>query len=311
MARQNLRVSAAPIERVWRPSAPVSVGLTMAFLGRGRGDPAQQVGPDGALWRTARTPRGAATLRLAVAADGVHASAWGPGSQWMLEQVPALLGANDDVEGFEPLHPVIRQTWRRLPTLRLGSLGLVFECLLPAVLEQRVTGKEARASYRWLLRRYGDPAPGPAPSGMRVTPSPATCKRIPSWEWHRANVDPGRARTVIAAAEVAGRLEESLAMDRSVRLSRLRAVPGVGVWTAAEVAQRAWGDPDEVSVGDFHLPALVGWALAGRPVDDDGMLTLLAPYAGHRQRAVRLVEMSGVRKPAFGPRMPVGDIRNY
>jgi len=92
-------------------------------------------------------------------------------------------------------------------------------------------------------------------------------------------------------------------------LQRLRAVPGVGVWTAAEVAQRAWGDPDEVSVGDFHLPALVGWALAGRPVDDDGMLELLSPYAGHRHRAVRLVEMSGVRKPGFGPRMPVGDIR--
>jgi 3-methyladenine DNA glycosylase/8-oxoguanine DNA glycosylase len=89
----------------------------------------------------------------------------------------------------------------------------------------------------------------------------------------------------------------------------LRAIPGVGRWTAAEVAQRAWGDPDEVSVGDFHLPALVGWALVGRPVDDDGMLELLAPYIGHRHRAARMVELSGVGKPAFGPRMPVGDIR--
>ena len=299
----------APLERVWRPSVPVSVGLTLASLGRGGGDPAQQIGPDGALWRTALTPHGAVTLRLRVDGDGVHAQAWGPGAEWMLARVPTLLGDDDDVSDFVPVHRVVRETWRRMPNLRLPSLGLVFECLLPAVLEQRVTGKEARASYRWLLRRYGEPAPGPAPAGMRVAPAPSVCKRIPSWEWHRANVDPGRARTVIAAAEVAGRLEESLSMDRSVRLARLRAIPGVGVWTAAEVAQRAWGDPDEVSVGDFHLPALVGWALVGRPVDDDGMLELLAPYAGHRQRAVRLVEMSGVRKPAFGPRMPVGDIR--
>jgi 3-methyladenine DNA glycosylase/8-oxoguanine DNA glycosylase len=146
---------------------------------------------------------------------------------------------------------------------------------------------------------------------MHVLPPPQVWRRIPSWEWHRANVDPGRARTVIAAAEVAHRLEESLALPRVVRLQRLRAISGVGAWTAAEVAQRAWGDADEVSVGDFHLPGLVGWALAGRPVDDDGMLELLAPYAGHRQRAVRLVELSGVRKPAFGPRMPVGDIRAW
>jgi len=63
---------------------------------------------------------------------------------------------------------------------------------------------------------------------MRVVPDARTWARIPSWEWHRANVDPVRARTVIAAAEVAHRLEESLSLERSVRLQRLRAVPGVG-----------------------------------------------------------------------------------
>jgi len=309
VARQNLRVSAPQVDSVWRPPEPVSVGLTLGALQRGAGDPTQQNDPDGALWRTARTPGGPATLRLSIDADGVRSRAWGPGAEWLVDRVPALLGADDDVTGFVAVHAVIRETWRRLASLRLPSLGLVMECLVPAALEQRVTGQEARASYRVLLRRFGEPAPGPAPSSMRVMPPPEVWRRIPSWEWHRANVDPMRARTIIAAAEVAHRLEESLTMPREVRLRRLRAVPGVGAWTAAEVAQRAWGDPDEVSVGDFHLPALVGWALAGRPVDDDGMLELLAPYAGHRQRVVRLVELRGVRKPAFGPRMPVGDIR--
>ena len=309
MARQNRWVSAPRVDSVWRPAEPVSVGLTLAALQRGAGDPTQLAAPDGGLWRTALTPAGAAALHLSVGRDGVRSQAWGPGAEWLVAQVPALLGAQDDVSGFDPVHPVIREAWRRLSHMRLPSLGLVMECLVPAALEQRVTGREARSSYRWLLRRYGEPAPGPAPAGMRVMPPPSVWKRIPSWEWHRANVDPVRARTIIAAAEVAHRLEESLVLDRSVRLQRLRAVPGIGAWTAAEVAQRAWGDPDEVSVGDFHLPALVGWALVGKPVDDDGMLELLAPYPGHRHRAVRLVEMSGVRKPAFGPRMPVGDIR--
>lgn len=302
-------VRAPAAETVWRPPVPISVALTLGSLQRGPGDPTQQTGPDGALWRTARTPAGPATLRLSASAAGVAAQAWGDGAAWMVEQVPALLGGHDDVTGFEPRHDVVRQTWRRLRHLRLPRTGLVFEQLVPAVLEQRVTGREARAGFRALVRRFGEPAPGPGPATLRVLPAPSVWRRIPSWEWHRANVDPGRARTVIAAAEVAHRLEESLLLPPAARLLRLRSIPGVGVWTAAEVAQRAWGDPDEVSVGDFHLPALVGWALVGRPVDDDGMLELLRPYAGHRQRAVRLVELSGVRKPSFGPRMPVGDIR--
>jgi endonuclease III len=303
-------VSEPAAQDLWRPRTRLDLRLALAPMQRGAGDPTQQQTPDGAMWRTMRTPYGAATLRLTRTGDGdVRSHAWGPGAEWAVAQVPHLLGEGDDVSGFRPHHDVVREAWRRLSHLRLPRLGLVFECLVPGVLEQRVTGREARASFRTLVRRFGEPAPGPAPAGMHVLPPPAVWRRIPSWEWHRANVDPGRARTVVAAAEVAHRLEESLTLPRHVRLERLRAIPGVGIWTAAEVAQRAWGDPDEVSVGDFHLPALVGWALAGRPVDDDGMLALLEPYAGHRHRAVRLVELSGVRKPAFGPRMPTGDIR--
>src|SRR5581483_10779065 len=229
--------------------------------------------------------------------------------RWLVDRVPRLLGSDDDPAGFVPQHEAIARSARSSPHLRLGATGRVLEVLVPAILEQRVTGSEAHRSWRELLRRFGSPAPGPAPTGMRVVPAPSVWRRIPSWEWHRAGVDPGRARTVVAATTVAHRLEESLDLPREERLRRLRAIPGVGRWTAAEVAQRAWGDPDEPSVGDFHIPALVGWALAGRPVDDAGMLELLADYPGHRHRAVRLIELSGVRKPAFGPRAPVGNIR--
>jgi 3-methyladenine DNA glycosylase/8-oxoguanine DNA glycosylase len=302
-------MSAGEAATTWAAPGPVSLSLTLGLLQRGPGDPTQQVDADGSLWRTARTPDGPASLRLAVRADEVDARAWGPGAAWMVERVPDLLGAADDVSGFTPVHDLVAATWRRMPHLRLSRLPLVFELLVPAVLEQRVTGKEARRSWRHLLRRYGEPAPGPAPAGLRVFPAAEVWRRIPSWEWHRANVDPGRARTIVRAATVAHRLDECVALPREERLRRLRSLPGVGRWTAAEVAQRAWGDPDEVSYGDYHIPALVGWALLGRPIDDDEMMELLAVYPGHRQRAVRLVELSGARKPAFGPRMPVGDIR--
>jgi 3-methyladenine DNA glycosylase/8-oxoguanine DNA glycosylase len=124
-------------------------------------------------------------------------------------------------------------------------------------------------------------------------------------------VEAVRARTIIAAARAAGRIEEIAAMAAADADRRLRALPGVGPWTSAEVRQRACGDADAVSVGDYHLPADVGWALAGQVVDDAGMLELLAPYAGHRYRATRLVELSGLRPPRRGPRMAVRDYRAF
>jgi len=218
-----------------------------------------------------------------------------------------LLGGRDDPAGFEPAHPLLRDAHLRHPGLRVPRTGRVFESLVPAVLEQKVTGKEARSSWRWLLQRYGEPAPGPAPVGMHVPPPAQVWRHIPSWAWHRAGVDPKRSRTVLAAAAVAGRLEEAVGMVPDDAARRLSAVPGIGPWTVAEIAQRALGDADAVSVGDYHLSQFVGWALAGRPVDDDGMLELLEPWRPYRYRVVRLLECSGVAKPRFGPRMTIQD----
>jgi 3-methyladenine DNA glycosylase/8-oxoguanine DNA glycosylase len=148
---------------------------------------------------------------------------------------------------------------------------------------------------------------------MRVFPSAHAWRGIPSWEWHTAGVDPRRSRAAIAAASVAAGLERTLSLGRggSEIERRLRSVPGVGAWTAAETSQRAHGDADAVSVGDYHLPAVVGWALIGKPVDDDGMLELLAPWSGQRQRVMRLIEASGFAKPRFGPRMTIQDHRGH
>ncbi|HEV7754916.1 MAG TPA: DNA-3-methyladenine glycosylase 2 family protein [Mycobacteriales bacterium] len=295
------------LTRVWRPDGPLDPRLTLGPLGRGPGDPTHRVLPDGSVWRTAVTPAGAGTLRL-VFSGAVRADAWGPGAAWLLDAVPDLLGASDSLAGFASHHPYVAEAARSMPGLRLARTGLVFEQVVPAVLEQKVTGKEARRSWRELLWRFGAVPPGPAPTGMRLLPSPAEWLALPDWEWHRAGVDLARRRAVRAAATVAGRLEECVTMPVPDAVRRLRVLPGIGAWTAAEVVQRALGAPDEVSVGDYHVAAWVGWALTGGPLDDDGMLAELTPYAGHRQRVVRLVEF-GYRKPRFGPRATVRDYR--
>ncbi|MFI9007477.1 DNA-3-methyladenine glycosylase family protein [Actinosynnema sp. NPDC053489] len=274
-------------------------------LRRGAGDPTFRAGPDG-VWLTANTPAGPGTLRVR-RTDVVEADAWGDGAAWLLDGLPALLGAGDDDSAFECHHPLVAETRRRRPGLRLGTTGRVWDVLLPAVLEQKVTGVEAFRSYRELARRFGTPAPGPV--DLRVPPTPRAVLGITDWEWHRAGVDGGRRRALIAAAQVAHRLEGACALGGEEGRDLLRKVPGIGVWTAAEVAQRAWGDPDAVSFGDYHLAGIVGWALVGEAVDDDGMAEVLAPYAPQRHRAVRYVLASGVTKPRRGPRFSPRDYR--
>jgi hypothetical protein len=307
--------AAGPLAREWQAPFAVDVRLTLSVHRRGYSDPAFRIAADGSVWRTSLTPDGPGTVQVkSVPADGrtaVIATAWGPGASWLLAAVPGLLGSGDDRAGFEPSHPLLREMARRHRGMRVGRSGRVFEALVPAVLEQKVVGAEAWRAWRALLLRFGDPAPGPAPDGMRVFPPARTWLRVPSWEWHRAGVEAVRARTVAGAARVAGRLEEIAAMAPADADRRLRALPGIGQWTSAEVRQRACGDPDAVSVGDYHLPAVVGWALAGRKVDDAGMLELLAPYAGHRYRVTRLVELGGVRPPRRGHRMSVRDYRSF
>lgn len=298
--------------RLWTVDRPVDLATTLSVHRRGTGDPTYRVTPDGAIWRTARTPEGPGTIRLLVgrAASRVAAEAWGPGADWLIDVFPQWLGSRDEHADFVPDHPVLKEIGRRRSGLRIGRTNLVMEALVPAILEQKVTGRESWRSWRELLRWYGEPAPGPVPQGMRVVPAADTWRHIPSWDWHRAGVGPERSRTIVRAARVADRLEEITAMSHAEAERRLRTVPGIGVWTAAEVRQRACGDPDAVSVGDFHLSRWVGWVLAGEDrADDARMLDLLHPFAGQRYRVCRLIELSGRRPPRRGPRFAPRDYR--
>jgi 3-methyladenine DNA glycosylase/8-oxoguanine DNA glycosylase len=279
---------------------PVSPDLTLSPLRRGRGDPCYHDAPDGAIWRTSLMRSGPVTARIIRSApDAVECEAWGSGATEFTETLPVQLGADDDASGFGPEEPTIAAAHRRVPHLRLGRTDRVLESLIPAVLEQRVYGMDARRAWRALVTRFGSPAPGPAPTHMRVPPPADVWRRIPSWEFHRANVDPGRARTIVGCAQRADSLERLAArVPEQARLAMM-SLPGVGEWTAAETAQRAFGYADALSVGDYHLASMVGWRLLGRPIDDPAMVELLEPLRPHRHRAVRLLEVTG---PAHAPR---------
>ena len=289
-----------------------SFGHTLAPLRRGPRDPCFQMPGDGSIWRTSLLQSGAVTARFSRAAAGaVDCQAWGDGADEFLDALPAALGADDDSSDFVPSHPTVAAAHRRVPHFRLGRTGQVLEALIPAIIEQRVPGADAFRSWRVLVSKYGAPAPGPVPPGMRVPPSAQAWRTIPSWEFHLANVDPRRAQTVVACAQRAASLERLVSRPAEAARAALTSLPGVGVWTAAETAQRALGDADAVSVGDYHIPKMIGWTLAGRQGDDELMLELLEPMRPHRHRVVRLLEVSGLAyEPRRGARLPVQQIHS-
>ncbi|OEJ22951.1 3-methyladenine DNA glycosylase [Streptomyces agglomeratus] len=295
-------------ERSWVPPGPYHLRHTLRVLQRGGRDPAFRWDA-GTLWRASRTPQGPATLRITTETGAVRGEAWGPGADWALETLPALLGAKDEPEAFTPRHRIVAQAVHRNPGLRLTQTGLVMEALVASVLEQKISTREAFAAWRQLLLRYGESPPGPAPEGMRIPPTPSQWAMIPSWEWHRAGVDDKRASAILRACRYAPRLEEAAGMELAEALRRLQLVPGIGPWTAAEVLQRSNGAPDALTLGDLHLPGHIGYALTGRRgLGDADMLELLVPYAGQRHRAARLILLAGRIPTRREPRAPIGRI---
>jgi 3-methyladenine DNA glycosylase/8-oxoguanine DNA glycosylase len=296
------------MSREWRPDWPCPVGDVLRQQRRGAGDPTHRADDQGDVWRAMRTPLGPATLRVShrPGSDRVHAQAWGAGAEWALATLPSLLGADDDPSGFEAHHDAVRMGLRLRPHWRLGATRLVMESLVPSILEQKVTGKQAFGSFRQLVRLHGEPAPGPvAHLRLMLQPTPATIAAIPSWEWLKLQVEPSQSRALVTACQRASSIERLAAQGPDELDRGLRSLPGIGVWTSAEVRMRALGDPDAVSFGDYHLAHHVGWAIHGHDITDEQMADLLAPYRPQRGRAAAMAIVGGQSRPRRGPRMSV------
>lgn len=296
----------AVLTRRLRLSGPLHLVQTVAPLRVGHHDPTMRLSSD-ELVRSSRTPDGPATLAAKVFPDGtVEAGAWGPGAQHALDHLPDLLGEHDERTGFDPtLHPTVARADHRRPGLRIGASGDVRDVLVPSILGQRVTGGEANRSDNGLVRVHGEPAPGPH-DGLLLRPPAAWYVAEPEHTYRRLGVELARERTIRAACRIVPRLQQAATMTTADAEARLRSVRGLGVWTSSLVQRIAFGDPDPVEFGDFHIPNQIAWALAGEPRGtDERMAELLEPWRGQRGRVARLLQLSVGGAPKYGARQRV------
>jgi 3-methyladenine DNA glycosylase/8-oxoguanine DNA glycosylase len=294
--------------RTFDTNGPLDLRRTLGPLSRGPGDPTIHLSGARA-WRACRTPAGPATVAITHRGGTIDAEAWGPGAECALDAVPDLLGIRADPAPIPPGHPLVGELGRRYPGVRIPRTGAVLDALVPAILEQKVIGKEARRAWLGLVRAYGEPAPGPPEWRLRLPPEAAVLAVLPYYTYHPFGIEQRRANLMRHVTARAAWFQAIVDLPLADAYARLTAVPGIGPWTAAEVGVRALGDPDAVSVGDFHLPNLVAYALAREPRGTDArMLELLEPYRGQRARVVRLLELSGIQAPRYGPRLAIQPI---
>lgn len=231
-------------------------------------------------------------------------NAWGPGAGWTLDHADELLGLHDDVLTFDPTDRTVAECHHRHPGVRMCRTLAITEALVPIIIGQKVQAVAAHRSWRGMVRRYGEPAPGPVP--LSLPPDPKTLAALPYDAFHRFNIERKRADAIRRVCARWHQIDRLAALPAPEMQRRLQTLPGIGPWTTSSVAQVALGDADAVVVGDFHLPHTVSWALAGEPrATDDRMLELLAPFAGHRGRVQRLLKHSGRKAPRYGPRLSV------
>jgi 3-methyladenine DNA glycosylase/8-oxoguanine DNA glycosylase len=286
-------------ERLSLPD-PYDFDETLRFTRFGPGDPTSRRGP-GWFVKAFRTPEGPVTVRLERSESNVTVTASGDGAVWTVSRVPALLGLHDEAPRVA-LPRSLRAVERRFVGLHLARVPWIVDKLGAFVLQQRVPFEDAIESYRQLIWAHGETAPGP--DRVRLAPAPADLLRITDDEWRRFGVDRQRRDALRQVYRYAHRVHETADMDFASARRRLAALRGVGPWTVEMTLGFGFGDPEAVPMGDYHLPDIIAWALAGEPrADDARMVTLLEPYRGQRFRVIRLLRAALIDAPRFGPRL--------
>jgi AraC family transcriptional regulator of adaptative response / DNA-3-methyladenine glycosylase II len=100
----------------------------------------------------------------------------------------------------------------------------------------------------------------------------------------------------LARALTAGEVTVDPGADREETGRRLRAIRGIGPWTASYVAMRALGDPDVLPASDLGVRRAV--ERLGRPGDPISLVTLAERWRPWRSYATQYLWASPNTRPS-------------
>ena len=222
-----------------------------------------------------------------------------------------LVGSRQLLAPTDCASPAVSRATRLHRSLRIAGNGQVFPEAIKAVLGQRITGRDAALQWARLVRLTGAQREHHWGPPLWSTPDPSQVCALSIADFHRIGVERRRAHTIRRLADLARRGH----LDAITSMKELREVthdvPGFGPWSLAVTAGNAFGDPDALPVGDFHLKNTVAWSIAGKPRGtDDEMLDHLAPYVGSRWWVVRCLTLEH-HAPRFSHRRVNPDFRRW
>ena len=146
------------------------------------------------------------------------------------------------------------------PGLRVPGAFDGFEVAVRAILGQQVTVAAARTVAGRFAAAFGDSVETPFPALTVVFPEAAKISGLPYGKIARLGMPGARARTVLALAKAVaeGDLDLMPNADIEPTLDKLRALPGVGEWTAQYIAMRALAWPDAFPHTDLGVRKALG-----------------------------------------------------
>lgn len=152
------------------------------------------------------------------------------------------------------------------PGLRVPGAFDGFEVAVRAVLGQQVTVRAASTLAGRFAAAFGDPVATPLASLTHLPPTPARVAAARPEDLIALGILATRAHSILALARAVASGEISLEPggDLEETMTRLKALPGIGEWTAQYIAMRALAWPDAFPHTDLGIRKAMGGATPKR-----------------------------------------------
>jgi AraC family transcriptional regulator of adaptative response / DNA-3-methyladenine glycosylase II len=175
----------------------------------------------------------------------------------VIRRVRALLDLDADPQA---INGVLHERFPAGDGLRVPGAVSGYELAVRAVLGQQITVAAARTLAQRLVDRFGEPVATPHAGLRRLFPAAAVLAQASGDALGQLGIVRQRQAAIVAIAQAVaeGRVQLHGGADVPATIAALKALPGIGDWTAQYIAMRALRWPDAFPAGDVALHKALG-----------------------------------------------------